>query len=607
MRAPFFEIHVPKALNDLKQGNVHINEQELIDFCNFVDQREDCNDFRMVALQRLYLEYKDDLSNTIQKRIKQTILNFRYWMTEQGNDNMCYWSENHQILFASIEYVACTHFKEELFTNENKQGKDKIAYAEERIHHWLDLRYNTGFIEWHSHVYYAEDLAALMHLIDFSNNEAIIKKATIVTDLLFFDCAIHSYKGNFALTHGRSYEQQKKSPINADIAPIMSEVFGFTNVPYLWHHIANIFHFRLQYQVPQIIVDIAKDESTVILKDQMGFDLKNIHKELHLQNELDRFVLWQMEAFTNKEAIEYTIDMLNEYNLYTNMFLSDFKSISHPLLRKLRLLPLISRVLNPFTNGVAIQKANTYTYKTNFYSMSTAQNHHPGEFGDQQHIMNICLSEELNIFVTHPSILPYDDDNAYLSLSPTAWVGNGRMPHSVQHESVNISMFHLPSKKAYMEKSIMDYTHVYFPEEKLDDVTVKDNYAFARYGNAYIALIGNGDFIQEPDQIKLYGKRNYWIFEVSSLHQETYDTFITRIRNNLVDFRNNTVNYISNNNQYVLKYKKEFKINNQVIDTSYKRLDTPYCTAERYPELYQIHYQNHTLTLDLKNLVREEI
>lgn len=606
-RAPFFEIHIPELMNNLRLGKQVEDYAKFYEFCDYIDTREDCNDFRMISLQRLLIQYNDKLPEEIKNRIKSTVLNFRYWMTEKGNDNMCYWSENHQLLFASCEYIASKLYPEEVFTNTGQLGKDKVVYALERINHWFEMRFNTGFIEWHSHVYYAEDLAALMHLIDFSDEEAIVKKATIITDLLFLDMAMHSYKGNFALTHGRSYELQKKSPKNADIAPIVSDAFKINNIEYDYTKIPAIFAYRIKYELPKIIYDIARDERELVVKDQMGFDLKTIRKELNLKDELDRFVIWQMEGFSNPEVINNSIDMLNEYDLYSNKFLADFKSVSNPLLRKLGLLPLISRIIKPVTDGVAIQQVNTYTYKTKYFSMSTAQKHYPGSCGDQQHIMNVCFDKDFNVFITHPAVLPYDEENAYLSLSPNNWVGNGRMPHSVQDKQVNLTIYKIPKRKAFMEKVLNDYTHAYFPVRYFEKYLVDKNYAFLQYNKSLLAFITNNPLnLINDDELVQYGKLSVWVTELSNLDKESFEDFIKRIKGNKFEVVNQEIRYSSEENDYILKYKKDFIINGKVINTVYQRFDTPYIKAQRYDEDLQVNYQNKSMKWNLNKMIRKE-
>jgi hypothetical protein len=38
--------------------------------------------------------------------IRAALLGFEYWLDQPGFDSLCYWSENHQILFATAEYLA---------------------------------------------------------------------------------------------------------------------------------------------------------------------------------------------------------------------------------------------------------------------------------------------------------------------------------------------------------------------------------------------------------------------------------------------------------------------------------------------------------------------
>jgi hypothetical protein len=607
VRAPFFEIHVPPVMHDLQQGITVTDYSGLYKFCDYIDIREDCNDFRMISLQRLYIQYNDQLPEEVKNRIKQTVLNFRYWMTEPGADNMCFWSENHQLLFASIEYVGAALFKNDVFTNEGKSGKEKTGYAKERINHWFDQRFRTGFIEWHSHVYYAEDLGALLHLIDFAEDKEIQEKATIITDLLFLDVAMHSFKGNFALTHGRSYEKQKKQPSQADIAPIVSDAFGLTDVPYDPSHIGAIFSYRMNYTLPSVIKEIAQDESTIIIKDQMGYDLKKIHQELDFNNPLDRFVIWQMEGFSNPEIINHSIDMLNQYDLFSNEFLSDFKIVSHPLLRKWHILPLLSKILRPVTDGVAIQQVNTYTYKTKEYSMSTAQRHQAGTCGDQQHIMNVCIGSDFNIFITHPAVIPYADDNAYLSLSPNNWVGNGRMPDSVQDENVNISMFRVPGRKKFMEKVLINHTHAYFPTQYFDTYDISGRYAFMQYKKVLLAFICKNSLrLENTDELIQEGRYTTWITEVSTADAETYEEFKERIQNNIIRFSRKDVMYQTNDKEYWLTFRKQFKINREVINTEYRRFETPYIQGDRNSEEYTVSYNNKKVTWNLSKLIRKE-
>ncbi len=595
---PLRDVHCLKLLSDLFLEK-KTDESEIIPFCEYIDKREDCADFKVTTIIRLLYQFGDKLSEEANERLKKTILGFKYWMDEPGIDNMCYWSENHQILFAQCEYLAGQLYPNEVFRNSGMTGTDHLKKARIRILNWLNLHFHHGFIEWHSHVYYVEDISALINLIDFCNDEEIKRKAKIILDLLFLDIALHSFQGILGCTHGRSYEKQKKSGLSADITPIISHAFGFNLVNFDDTKIHSLFKYVINYRVPQIIIDIALDNSTVEIKDSMGFDLKEMKKLGFNMHDLDiGLILWAMEAFTNPESIEVTMDMLKKYRMMDNLFLSKFKAISHPLLRKLRLLPLISKVLKPVTNGIAIQKANSYTYKTRFYSMSTAQKHHVGEYGDQQHIWQATLAPHLNVFTTHPAWLYFS--NPYLSLSPNYWVGSARLPHSVQHQNINLTIYKLPKKKAFLEKEILHFTHAYFPQQLFDEVKIEENYIFGRYQNTFIALIGKNKLeVNQNDQSDIIQKGliTYWICELGDiLTYKNFDEFIEIIKSRKISFHNLTLTY----ENLRVTYKGDFYVNNKKVDLNYERFDTPYIKGTRKDHEYTIKFKDKTEKLEWK-------
>ena len=154
------------------------------------------------------------------------MLNFKYFPNEPGIDSLCTWTENHYILFTSAAYLAGQMYPDEIFSNSGETGRQKIELNRTRILRWLDLRFHTGFSEWLSHVYYDEDLTALLALYDFAADDEIRRKAEMVLDLLVFDMALNSFKGVFGSTHGRAYENTKKWASNEGTTDTSKLLFG---------------------------------------------------------------------------------------------------------------------------------------------------------------------------------------------------------------------------------------------------------------------------------------------------------------------------------------------------------------------------------------------
>lgn len=594
---------------DLERG-VKIDEQEIHALCDFVDARYDCADFRMVSLLRTRFDYWCLIGEDTKKRIEHSILNFKYWMDEQGHDGMCYWSENHQILFATCEYLAGQLYPQLIFPNNNMSGLAHYHKAKTKIERWLKYRFDYGFTEWHSNTYYEEDIAPLTLLIDFSDDVEIRRKATIIMDLILLDMAIHSYKGLFVASSGRCYELQKKYPLKQDTLEIAEAIWGYGNVStYDYSRISANFLLMRNYKVPEVIKAIGRDSSTVEIKDSMGLDLSEIKNEFKNLRDFETtgMFLWAMESFTNPESINITLDLFNAWHLKYNNFLKDISMVNIPILRKSGIMPLVVKLLNPVTQGVAIQRANVYTYKTPDYMLSTAQRYHPGKFGDQQHIWQLTLNKDVTVFVTHPGSPAFDDVDR--NFSPDYWVGNGIFPHSVQSEHVHISLFDLTGRKGFMERNRLMQTHAYFPQHLFEQVILDNNMIFASLEGVHVSLIGRSKLkFSEKDKSDLIqeGKKHYWICEIGTKDQFTNLTaFVRHIKSTKIQYDERKLTYQSVKH-YEVTYKGDFKVNSQIVETQYKRYETPYIEANRKPSALEIKFNSQSLFLNFEKGERQQ-
>lgn len=590
------------GIKDLDEGK-RIDESQIEPLCSFVDERFDCADFRAIVLLKTIYAYSGLLSEEIKQRIKGSLLRFKYWMDEPGDDSLCYWSENHQLIFHTCEYLTGFLYKDEVFSNNGKTGRWHIERSKWRIIQWYEHKWKYGFIEWHSNTYYEEDIAPLAILIDHAPDEEIREKAMIIMDLLLLDIAMYSYDGYLSTSSGRCYEAQKKDGNKQDIRDIFEHAFGKGNHEFDYERLSSVFLLCKNYIVPEVIKEIAGDREKHILKDSNGLNLSELKKEFDLsdKNRGGAF-MWQMEAFTNPETIEPTLDMFNSYEMYNNDFLKDFKQINYSILRKLRLLPLIVRILNPSTQGVAIQRSNNYTYKTKNYMLSTSMRHHAGEFGDQQHIWHAVMPGNTHVFTTHPGA-PFFDDNAR-NFSPSYWVGNGIMPDSVQHENIHMSIYKTDGRKGFLERERPEFTHAYFPADKFDEVIRNEKSVFGKKEDSYIALLSPYPMEHKDDEIIQRGTRTAWVCHMSSSEEyKTFDDFVEEVSSANLYFQKLTLEY----GKIRLKYKDSFEVDGGDIETEYLRYDTPYLKSQRKPEQITIRFNNKQLHLNLHKMIRNEV
>lgn len=576
-------------------------DAEIHGLCDYIDQRFDCADFRATRLLKAIWAYPHLLSDSAKERIHTTLLNFKYWMDEPGDDSMCYWSENHQLLFHTCEYMAGSLWPDDIFPNSGMTGQQHAAKALPKLLQWFRHKWDFGFIEWHSNTYYEEDIGPLALLIDHAPNEEVRIKASMMMDLLLLDIAMFSYDGAFITSSGRCYEHPKKDAHRQATRDAYHH--AFSNEPHTYGdgRLTTVFRLSKSYQLPPVLHAIAHDQNTRVLRDSTGLDLAELRDHLPMDDMAESGALiWQMEAFTNPETINLTMDMFHAYGMETNDFLKDMKMIGHPLLRKSGILPLLVRILNPSTRGVAIQRSNNYTYKTAHYMLSTAQRHHAGEFGDQQHIWHAALPNNVQVFTTHPGA-PFFDDQAR-NFSPDYWVGNGVMPDAAQHENTHLCIYRANVRKGFLERQRLHFTHAFFPQDRMDDVIVRENRVYGRTGDSYIALMGAHPITLENDEeIIQQGAITAWVCRVS--HREasgTFHEFIDDMDKKMFNFNGRTLQF----DNLSLTYKGPFTLDGHPIDTQCPRYDTPYVQADTQPQTLDIQHDGLSLHLDFDQMIR---
>ena len=324
-----------------------LEEEIILERCDFIDARNDCADFALHCLIRLLYQFPDALSAALAARIRATVLRFKYWPDEPGTDSLCTWSENHQILYAAGVYLVGQLFPDEVFSNAGHTGLQKMEIARPRILRWLDLRFRTGFSEWLSNVYYDEDFIALLSLVDFSEDDEIRQRASMVLDLMLFDVALNSFRGLLGSTHGRSYERNKKWAARESTAGTARLLFGSGGFPTSLNLSAPCFALSTRYHVPQVIAAVANDAVTMTNRQRMGLKLAEAERwNLGFDNFEDGMVYLSLEAYLHPRTAALTVRMLDAFNWWENAF---FKDIAHyrwliDTLRRLGLLPFLTRL-----------------------------------------------------------------------------------------------------------------------------------------------------------------------------------------------------------------------------------------------------------------------
>jgi hypothetical protein len=181
----------------------------------------------------------------------------------------------------------------------------------------------------------------------------------------------------------------------------------------------------------------------------------------------------------------------------------------------------------------------------------------------------------------------------------------------MQEGNVNLSIYNIPEKKGMMEAALLDYTRAYFPEARFDTAFIEGNYIFGKKEDTYVAMIGAHDFHfrdQERDDVIQPGKRTFWITEAGSAYDDgSFGEFYARIKGNSFTFDSTALqlDYTSAGNIYALTFGGSFMVNEKVMDTEYKRYDSPYVQAERKDATITFAWNGERLFLDFENLIRK--
>ena len=604
-----------------------------------IDKFADTTDFTMLYLMNLREAYGDKLPPDTLAAIDKRFLAFKYWYTEPTPaglvDNKYYWSENHRIIYHTIEYLAGLTFPDQTFTNDGRTGAAHAATAKQRILDWLDEKVRFGFSEWHSDVYYQKDIDPLLTLAEFAPDRDIANRAAMVLDLFMLDIALHLQHGNFGATHGRSYMKDKSTALDQDTFALSKLVFDDTTEAYTPGTDAGavLFARATKYRVPAAITAIAKYDKPMIDTEHMNVPLDPSAPVtanpvapygISFDDPDNVPFWWERGAQTAWQVVPLTIQTLDKYGLWDSQFYKPFKPLRDAVGDDMDAARNLAQQLAPVLAFGLLSEVNTYTYRSADVMLSTAQDYRPGVFSEQTHSWQATLDEHAIVFTTHPKNEPqqgteWPDDDGY-------WTGTGSMPRSAQHGTVSINIYNpqfTPLGPPLDSFSYLDYTHAYFPQEKFDEVVQRGNWTFGRKGNGYVALwsqhtphwrdhTSDGTFthgLTEAFDLVAPGKQDVWISEVGDAAKwKTFDAFVNAVAaaNVSVD-SNQHVSYTSpTEGPLTFGWNDPLRLRNRTIALHpSERIDNPFVKVPFQGKRYNVKVNGDHLTLDFDAWTRD--
>jgi len=598
----------------LEAGAESINPASFQAALDFVNNREDPSDFYTTALLRMYLMNADTGKLTLEQKaaIEDAFFNWKFWLDEPNTSYVEMWTENHQILNHSIEYLVGQTFPDKVFTNNGQTGRWHMEHGRALLLQWIDLRARAGFSEWDSETYYPEDMAPLLNLVDFANDPEVSTRAAMMVDVIIFDTAVDSFYGQLATSSGRITPGSIKSA-NSSMTTIVALAWGQGKFTTTSNMGAVALATSRKYEVPPVIQTLALDNPEEYLNyERHSFNFEDAAKfgmDVNNINDTPRF--WGMGMFTIPETINLTIQTADEWDLWHYPDFRDLKDVAD-ILKAINGFEFVSRVLDPDPNGVYMGEVNKVTYRTPDYMLSSAQSFRPGEKGYQQHIWQATLSPYAVVFTTNPDSVRSDDKQR-----PSYWMGNGRQPRTAQYKNVLIALYDIPrypSAPKPLEARHYAFTHAYFPKWAFDEVVEQDGWVFGRIGDGYVALYSDQPYqwiTEGPDadqEIVAPGYRNVWICQLGRASVDgSFADFVSAVVNADLTVSGLNVQYDAPGiGEVSFGWENDFTVNGQTIPLDgYPRFDNPYAKVDFGSLTYEIKYQGMGLLLNFENGIRE--
>jgi hypothetical protein len=488
---------------------------------------------------------------------ERSFQHFKYWLDEPWSDNkdgeMTYWSENHQILFASVEFLAGQYMRDRhpnWIFRDGTTGAQHMEKVRPRLLRWLDERLRYGFNEWNSPSYYNFDIFPLLNLVDFVDvsteaDRAIQIRATMVLDLIFFDLARLTQKGNFGATAGRAYPEAKITGWDQSVGDLVQIMFGTRcpNNPIYGRDFGNrywsgnadsahAFASSTQYQVPMAVLAVGHGWNLPYPYQERARVSVNFEEAENYGTMFDNFddimFWWGRGAYFSKYTVRTSLDLIKAAHLETQ---HDFKDYS-------QMMSIGGKVLDPtggrltledvvdglsfVTEGMALTRGNLYTYKNGDVMLSSVQNFRKGEMGPQLQAWQVTFDNDVVVFGTYPTV-QYGEkaseeyngpEDGGSHDGPNWWAGNAVNPRVVQYEDALIAAYAADQPSRLLRNAIKKdklgfdpQTHLWWPwNAKVWPMSKKEPFRVRHFfEDTYVEHAGPPHF----DPLLQYGNRTF--------------------------------------------------------------------------------------------------
>mgnify|MGYP001824760455 CR=1 FL=1 len=533
-----------------------------------IDNWEDTRDFRFMDLHWMLALQGDtpmtQLSPEVIAAIDERMLANRYaWddpLPDDRVDNLWFWSENHIVITRAVEYLAGQRYPDEVFAVTGLTGAEHLERAKPFILEWISERADLGFFEWHSNVYMLKNITPLHMLAELADDPEIVVAAAMALDVCLVDMAAHNQAGAYTAPRGRTYKKDKMSALDEDVFNVAKFVFADTTADYQSTSDTGVTYFcsGQRYRPPQLVIDIALDEQTSVVRERHGvfFDGSTpvvdnpeapYGKDFSKRENIPFW--WSLGALGMWPLARSGIDYMNEFRLWETEQFAQINLLASINDYDPDRIEVWEQERAAVINFGFLSEANTYAYREPKVSLASVLDHRFGEMRDQGHAWQAAIDEEAMVFTTHPVT-----DSAQSTIwgedsEPGYWTGDASMPRSAQHRGTAVHIYQPKWDESTdpLVWGVFEYrpfTHAYVPQDRFDEVRQIGNWTICAKNGGYIALwswrtptwreydpaVVATDGMEQPfDLVAEGGPDNVWIVEVGSDSGGSFDDFVAAV------------------------------------------------------------------------------
>jgi hypothetical protein len=431
----------------------------------------------------------------------------------------------------------------------------------------------------------------LVNLHDFAAQPELRDRAGRLIDVLMFEMALHSYRGVFGCTHGRTYTRLIKGARGDTSAATIKLMLGMG----LYNTAQSLGAVPLAtstYRPPPLIEAIAADlDAPIRCRERHSLNIEDAPRYgLSYDRIEDGHLYWSIQDYLHPKVFALSRRMSEEYGVRLH---EDYEARYQALYQWQ--IDQYGEIVDPNLDCHAMTEVHIETYRTPAYLLSCAQDYRAGKPGYQQHIWQATLGIDAVVFTNHPGAA---DERS----RPNYWAGNGVMPRAAQHEQVLVCIYHLPPDDPF------PFSHAYFPRDAFDEVVERGHWICARKGDGFLALFSQHPYRWLQDQagqtveLRVDAPDNVWVCEMGDRARwGSFDAFVKTVSDAEIRCQGLEVRYASPSLGPVrLSWEGEFEVGGRAIALhDSPRFDNPYSQCAFGAPQVTIQRGEETLVLDL--------